>query len=292
MLRKLILFLIDIGLTLFSGIVSLFMRFGFDFEEMGKYDESVIIYTLISSIVYILNGNYRIVWEYASPRDMLFLVRGSIISYLVNVTFFYFYRGSILPRSVGFSTFLGSLILLLLSRITWQWISNLRKGKAGEKRILIIGAGDAGIMLLEEFEKRPHLGKVVAFMDDSKRKIGRRIRGVPVFGPITETMKIVEKERIDEVIIAIPSATKEEMERILKAIDLRKIRVRTLPGIYELTDGRVRIGHLRDISIEDLLGREQVKVNLEEIGSYLKGRRVLVTGAGGSIGSELCRQIA
>ncbi|HDG62134.1 MAG TPA: polysaccharide biosynthesis protein, partial [Thermotoga sp.] len=134
MLRKLILFLIDIGLTLFSGIVSLFMRFGFDFEEMGKYDESVIIYTLISSIVYILNGNYRIVWEYASPRDMLFLVRGSIISYLVNVTFFYFYRGSILPRSVGFSTFLGSLILLLLSRITWQWISNLRKGKAGEKR--------------------------------------------------------------------------------------------------------------------------------------------------------------
>lgn len=292
MFRKLILFLIDIGLTLFSGIISLFMRFGFNFEEMGKYDESVVIYTLIASVVYLLNGNYRIVWEYASPRDMLFLVRGSIISYLASVTFFYFYKGLILPRSVGFSTFLGSLILLLLSRIAWQWLNSLRRGEAGEKRILIIGAGDAGIMLLEEFEKRPHLGKVIAFMDDSKRKIGRKIRGIPVFGPITETMEIVERENIDEVIIAIPSATKEEMSRILKSIDLRRVRVRTLPGIYELTDGKVRIGHLRDISIEDLLGREQVKVNLKEIGSYLRGKRILVTGAGGSIGSELCRQIA
>lgn len=292
MLRKITLFLIDIGLTLFSGIVSLFMRFGFNFEEMGKYDESVIIYTFISSIVYVLNGNYKIVWEYASPRDMLFLVRGSIISYLTNVTFFYFYRGSILPRSVGFNTFLGSLILLLLSRITWQWLNSIRKGRTGEKKILIVGAGDAGTMLLEEFEKRPYLGKVVAFIDDSKRKIGRKIRGVPVFGPIVETMKIVEKEGIDEVIIAIPSATKEEMERILRTIDLKRVRVRTLPGIYELTDGKVRIGHLRDISIEDLLGREQVRVNIKEIGNYLRGKRVLVTGAGGSIGSELCRQIA
>ncbi|HIP92317.1 MAG TPA: polysaccharide biosynthesis protein, partial [Thermotoga sp.] len=247
MLRKITLFLIDIGLTLFSGIMSLFMRFGFNFEEMGKYDESVIIYTFISSIVYILNGNYKIVWEYASPRDMLFLVRGSIISYFANVTFFYFYRGSILPRSVGFNTFLGSLILLLLSRITWQWLNSIRKGRRGEKKILIIGAGDAGTMLLDEFEKRPYLGKVVAFVDDSKRKIGRRIRGVPVFGPIVETMKIVERKGIDEVIIAIPSATKEEMERILRAIDLKRVRVRTLPGIYELTDGKVRIGHLRDI---------------------------------------------
>ncbi len=290
--RKVLLFLIDVLLTLFSGVVALFMRFGFDFSEMSKYSPSIFIYTAISSIVYMMNGNYNTIWAYASPRDLLSLFKGSAIAYLANLAFFYMYKGVVLPRSVGLMTFLGSSVLLVMSRLFWQWYSHLSKGKGSEKRVMIIGAGDAGTMLLEEFERRPDLGKVVAFLDDSKRKIGRKIRGVPVYGPIARAMEIVERLGIDEVIIAIPSATKEQMQRIIDSLDLKKVRVRTLPGIYELTDGKARIGQLRDVSIEDLLGREQVKVDLEKIGSYIVGKRVMVTGAGGSIGSELVRQIA
>ena len=287
------MFLIDVGLTLFAGVVALFIRFGFNFAEMSKYAPSVYIYTLLSAIVYVINGNYRVVWAYASSKDMMLLFRGSIISYLSNLAFFYFYKGIILPRSVGVMVFLGSGILLMLSRIVWHWMSEHKKTSGfSEKRVIIIGAGDAGTMLLEEFERRPSLGKVVAFLDDSKRKIGRKIRGIPVYGPVTDAMEYVDKLRVDEVIIAIPSATKDEMKRILDSIDLRRISVKTLPGIYELADGKARIGSLREVSIEDLLGREEIKVDVEKIAYYLKGKTVMVTGAGGSIGSELVRQIA
>ncbi|ACM23307.1 polysaccharide biosynthesis protein [Thermotoga neapolitana] len=291
-MRKLLLFLLDAGLTLFSGVVALFARFGFNFQEMLRYDESILIYTIVSMVVYVLNGNYSVVWEYANARDFLLLIRGSVISYISALAFFYFYRDVVLPRSVGFATFLGSMILIVLSRITWQWLTLSRKGRPTEKRIMIIGAGDAGVSILEEFEKHPHLGKVVAFMDDSPRKIGRRVRGIPVFGPIDRTMEYVERLGVDEVIVAIPSATKQQMERILGSIDLKKVKVKTLPSIRELMEDRVRLSHLKDISIEDLLGREEVKIDVRGIENLLKGKRILVTGAGGSIGSELCKQIA
>ncbi len=291
MVRKVALILIDIALTALAGVAALFMRFGFDFQEMAKYSPSVWIYVLVSAVIYILNGNHKVIWAYASPSDMFSLFRGTLLSYLFTVLMLHFWKIAILPRSVGVMMFLGSSVLLMMSRIFWQWISGYSVSK-GEKRVLIIGAGDAGTMLLEDFERRPSLGRVVAFLDDSKRKIGRKIRGVPVWGPITRAMEVVEKLNVDEVIIAIPSASKDQMRRILDSLDLRKVRVRTLPGIYELTDGKARVGHLREVSVEDILGREEVKVNLEEIGSYIGGKRVLVTGAGGSIGSELVRQIA
>ena len=291
-LRKLALLLIDLGLTLLAGFISLFMRFGLNSHEVFDYLNSVLVYTLNSMIVYVLNGNYSIVWAYASPRDMFTLFRGTALAYLVNVGFFYMYKSMILPRSVGVMMFLGSTVLITMSRLFWQWYAHSNRRTPSEKRVVIIGAGDAGTMLLEEFERRPKLGNVVAFLDDSKRKIGRKIRGVPVYGPIGRAMEVVDEFGAEEVIIAIPSATKEEMQRILDSLDLRRVKVRTLPGIYEITDGKARVGQLREVSIEDLLGREQVSVDLDEIGSYIVGKRVLITGAGGSIGSELVRQIA
>ncbi|MCD6551211.1 nucleoside-diphosphate sugar epimerase/dehydratase [Thermotoga sp.] len=290
--RKLLLFFLDTGLTLFSGVVALFARFGFNFQEMFRYDESVFVYTLISMVVYVLNGNYSVVWEYANARDFLLLIRGSTVSYISTLAFFYFYRDVVLPRSVGFATFLGSMILIVLSRITWQWLTLNRKGRPTEKRIMIVGAGDAGVSILEEFEKHPHLGKVVAFMDDSPRKVGRRVRGIPVFGPIDKTMEYAEKLGVDEIIVAIPSATRQQMERILENIDLKRVRVKTLPSIRELMEERVRLSHLKEISIEDLLGREEIRIDVRGIENLLKGKRILVTGAGGSIGSELCKQIS
>ncbi len=290
-MRKFALIVIDVVLTFLAGVFALFTRFGFDFVEMKKFAPSVLVYGIVSIVVYILNGNHRAVWAYASPKDMMNIFRGTLLSYLSTLLVLHIWRGVVLPRSVGIMTFLGSTVLIIMSRIFWQWYVHYKTGR-GEKRVAIIGAGDAGVTLLEEFERRPHLGKVVAFLDDSKRKTGRKIRGVPVYGPISRVMDVVEALNIDELIIAIPSAKKEEMKRILGYIDLKKVRVKTLPGIYELTDTKVKVSHLREISIEDILGREEIRVNLEEIGSYIKNKVVLVTGAGGSIGSELTKQIS
>ncbi len=295
-MRKVILFLIDLSLTFLAGLAALFMRFGFNFSEMSEYFISVPIYTAVASLIHYLNGNYKVVWAYASPRDLMMLFRGSLIAYFTNLAVFQLFltpqSGMVLPRSVGFLTFLGSFTLIVMSRLFWQWVSHYSSRRNGDNKVVIVGAGDAGSALLEEFERRPELGKVVAFVDDSTRKIGRKIRGVPVYGPVRKTMDIVERYGASEVIIAIPSASSDQMRKIVDSIDLKRVRVRTLPGIYELTDRRARIGELREISIEDLLGREQVKVDIEEIGDYIRGKRIMVTGAGGSIGSELVRQVA
>lgn len=291
MTRRFLLLAIDISMTFLAGVIALFIRLGFNWQELSIYFPSIPIYTLIASIVYILNGTYRVVWLYASFKDMLLLIRGSLIAYLSVVLFFDFFDYVVLPRSVGAMTFLGSLLLVMASRFFWQWLNILPRSNS-TKRVMIIGAGDAGNMLLEDFERRPGLGKVVAFLDDSPRKIGRKIRGIPVFGPIDRAMDVVKLLKVDEVIVAIPSAKGEEMRRIIETLDTKVVRVRTLPGIYELTDGKARIGQLRDVSIEDLLGREQVNVDFKLLRSSVERKRILVTGAGGSIGSELCRQIS
>jgi len=288
--RRLLLFFIDVGLTLFAGITALFIRLGFDWAELARYFPSIPIYCSISALVYILNGTYNIVWLYASFKDMITLMRGSAVAYLLNVLFFYFVKAVVLPRSVGVMTFLGSTMLMIASRFFWQWLNTVPS--TSNKRVLIVGAGSAGTMLLEDFEHRPNLGRVVGFLDDSLGKIGRKIHGIPIYGPIEEAQRVIDLLKVDEVIIAIPSANAEQMRRIVSLINPKHVKVRTLPGIYELTDTQPRIGQLREVTVEDLLGREETKVDLEQIRSYVKGKRILVTGAGGSIGSELCRQLA
>lgn len=289
-MRKLILFALDVALTFFAGVIALFVRLGFDWPELAKYFPSIPIYCLIAMIVYLANGTYNIVWLYASFKDMIVLIRGSILTYLFSIMFFYLVRSIVMPRSVGMMTFLGSAMLLMSSRFFWQWLNSVQP--SGKKRVLIVGAGDAGTMLLEDFEHRPNLGKVVGFLDDSPRKIGRKIHGVPVYGPIERAKEFIQFLKADEVIIAIPSASAQQLRRIVSSIDPKIVKIRTLPGIYELTDRQAKVGYLRELTLEDLLGREETKVDLQTIRSFIKGKRILVTGAGGSIGSELCRQLA
>ncbi len=280
----------DVALTFFAGVIALFVRLGFDWPELAKYFPSIPIYCLIAMIVYLANGTYNIVWLYASFKDMIVLIRGSILTYLFSIMFFYLVRSIVMPRSVGMMTFLGSAMLLMSSRFFWQWLNSVQP--SGKKRVLIVGAGDAGTMLLEDFEHRPNLGKVVGFLDDSPRKIGRKIHGVPVYGPIERAKEFIQFLKADEVIIAIPSASAQQLRRIVSSIDPKIVKIRTLPGIYELTDRQAKVGYLRELTLEDLLGREETKVDLQTIRSFIKGKRILVTGAGGSIGSELCRQLA
>jgi FlaA1/EpsC-like NDP-sugar epimerase len=158
---------------------------------------------------------------------------------------------------------------------------------------MIIGAGDAGSMLIKELNSHKVLMfQPVVAIDDDRRKHNRNINGIPIAGDRTQIVQMVNQYKVDEIIITIPSASKAQLSEIIKICKETKCKLKTLPGVYELINDRVSIKDVRDVSIEDLLGRDEVKLNTEEIAGYLKNEVVLVTGGGGSIGSELCRQIA
>ena len=153
---------------------------------------------------------------------------------------------------------------------------------------MIVGAGEAGAMVIKELKNHPEMGlKPVAAIDDDKAKQGARILGVPVYGGREYIKEIAERKAIDEIIVAMPSVPRSEIRSILNECKKTKCRLRTLPGIYELINGKLTVKHIRDVQIEDLLGREPVRINLEEVSQYLEDKVVLVTGGGGSIGSEL-----
>jgi len=211
---------------------------------------------------------------------------------LVSVLYLTGIKGMVFLRTVLALTWLFSLALVGGSRLVWR-IYGERDGilKKGEDRILIVGAGNAGVAISRQIARNPSLGKIVGFADDDKEKIGKRIHNIKVLWRVNEISGVLEKEQIDKVIIAIPTASGKEIRRIIDKIKNKKVKIRTLPGLNELLNGEASVSRIRQVSIEDLLGRKSVKLNLEKISHYLKGKRVLVTGGGGSIGKELGRQI-
>jgi FlaA1/EpsC-like NDP-sugar epimerase len=161
------------------------------------------------------------------------------------------------------------------------------------RRVLIAGAGTSGAVILKEMQTSPYAeGYVVCFVDDDKNKVGKILNGVPIAGKREDIPGLVEKYKVDEIYIAMPSAPAKDRKEIIEICRETGCRVKILPGIYQLLNGEVSVGKLREVEIEDLLGREPVRVNMDEILDYVRGKVVLVTGGGGSIGSELCRQIA
>jgi len=190
------------------------------------------------------------------------------------------------------------ILLIGASRISYRALRRVKnneyaKGNKEEKRVMVIGAGDAGAMVIREFKNHNQLNsKPVAIIDDDVKKEGQRINGVPILGQRWDITSIAKKMKIDEVIIAMPSASRADIKEIVDECKKTKSKLKILPGMFELIDGKVSIKEIRDVQIEDLLGRDQIKLNNKEISGYLRDKRVLVTGGGGSIGSELCRQIA
>jgi FlaA1/EpsC-like NDP-sugar epimerase len=286
--RKLLLFLLDVLATIIAGVAALFIRFGFDFVEMDKYNESIYFYVIIAAVVYVLNGNYKIVWRYANQKDFLIIFRGTLFSYLLTVMFFHFYRSFVLPRSVGMITFLGSFMFILTGRLLYQFF--VQTSKNHTRKFLIVGTENMAVSLAEDIEKNK-VGEIVAFVDDDKSKIGRTIMGKKVYGPISKIGELSKVIDFDELIIAIPGITSNKVNQIVDLVDLSKVKVKIIPSFEEILSEKVKIDDIRNISLEDIIGRKPIDVNLQEIGEYLKDKVVLVTGAGGSIGSELCRQI-
>ncbi len=285
--------ILDIVLLNVSLILSLILRFGKGWGTyFYVYRESIVYLSGLFLLFAVVFKLYKRIWRYLSIGDLFLIAEVVTGGIFVTVLCLNWVEGIAFPRTVVALTWFFSLALVGGSRLVWRLYCE-RKGalNRGQERILIVGAGDAGEVISREIIRRPDLGKLVGFVDDDKEKIGKSIHGRKVFGSVKDINDVLEKEQINTVIIAIPTARGKQIKRIVDNVKNKEVKIKILPGLYELVDGKVSVSRIREVRIEDLLGREPVDLNLEEISGYLEGKRVMVTGGGGSIGGELARQI-
>jgi FlaA1/EpsC-like NDP-sugar epimerase len=304
-LRNRWFFLLDLVLIPLSAYLAFVLRL--ESLKLGRYLATACVFmitALISKILLlaILNG-YSRYWPFAGlPEVMLILqsvVLGEILATGSALLVLSLLGESPPPRSIPILDFLLSVGAVAGPRLGIRWLYRfLCCQKVGtspelEIRVLIVGAGEGGRLVLQEMQRNPQLGlHPLGFVDDDANKQRLRIQGVQVLGAVVDIPQLVKTYRVERVFIAVPSATSDEMRRIVEVCQEANVEVRTLPGVYELIQGDVQIQRFRPVKVEDLLAREPVETDTTQIQLFLRGKCVLVTGAGGSIGSELCRQIA
>jgi len=285
--------------------VSWFLAFELRFDHglPVYYDtllrRTIVLVVVIKVAVFLLFGFHRRWWRYVSVRDMWSAARGVVVASLVADVTVYFVspvHNVRLPRSIAAMDLLITLALIAGARLLARTIMERpRFGVVARgKEVIVVGAGDAGRLVVQEMQRSRLLAYTpIGFVDDDERKRNTRILGVRVLGTMAELPRFVREYQPDEVLIAIPSASGEVRRRVVEAAQVANVPVKTLPGLYELISGDVNLaGRIRPVQVEDVLGREQVEVDFTSVAAYLRGQTVLVTGAGGSIGAELCRQIA
>jgi FlaA1/EpsC-like NDP-sugar epimerase len=302
---------IDACLIILAYLLAYLLRFEgqISVEVWGNFITTLPYILLFKIFVFIFFGLYSGMWRYTSLVDLFNVLKATLISSMfIILAILFIYRFQGFQRSVfvidGCLTFMfvGGLrvaIRILRSEKEGGLRSLLqfnpspqRKGTRAKKRLLIIGAGDAGEKMLREIRDNPRLHyEVVGFLDDDPKKQSLRIHGVKVLGPIPQIHQLAYNNEMDEILVALPSASTNQMRRIIQVCETTGLKCKTTPGIGELIDGKVSFKTIRDVSFEDLLGRDPVYLDTESIGHYLTDKIILVTGAGGSIGSELCRQV-
>lgn len=268
-------------------------------QYLQSFYDFALIFTIVRLLCFYIFGLYNRLWQYASIGELVNIISAVTAGTALNVTLAYFFMEGgrfPLPRGVFVLSWMFNIILIGGSRLAWRLFRDyalmLNKPRGG-KPVLIVGAGDAGVLVAKEL-KSHYNGRIniVGFVDDDLAKQKLKILNVPVLGDRNSIPHLVEQYSIQEIIIAIPSAEGKVVREIFTICQETKAEVKILPGMYELIDGKVTVNQIREVQVEDLLGRDPVKVDLEGISKYLEDQVVLVTGAGGSIGSELCRQIA
>ena len=310
----LIVFFVDMLLLTGSLFLAYLIRFDFHITP----PDSVLLYQILPFVLIVkivcfyFFDLYRGMWRYTSIADLLNIIKASSVSTLVIICLILFSHSRFVgfSRSVFIMDWCFTLLLVsgyrLCIRLYFERINNDKtssiptrqvltmffKKVAETKRLLIIGAGNGGEKIYREINDNARLQyTVVGFLDDDLAKVGKKIHGIPVLGQVSDIKRIAKKLNADEALIAIPSASSRQMRKILTHFRESGIKFKTIPGIGELINGKVTVNAIREVDYRDLLGREVVKLDEDKIGSYLQGQCVLVTGAGGSIGSELCRQI-
>jgi FlaA1/EpsC-like NDP-sugar epimerase len=293
---------VDAGLIAAAWYLAFRLRFD---PKIPPYYETLFTRTIgiviaIQLVTFVLFGFYNRWWRYVSTRDMWGAARGVAVACLVSSLVVYFaspVERVRLPRSVAIMDFLLLLAFVAGARMLARTIMERPSARglvARGKEVIVVGAGDAAQLIVKEMQKNHALGSTpIGLIDDDPRKKNLRLHGVRVLGTTDELPQILRENRPDEVLIAIPSASGAVRQRIVNITQQVGIPVKTLPGLYELISGDLDLaGQIRPVQVEDVLGREAVEADLRTIASYLVNETVLVTGAGGSIGAELCRQIA
>lgn len=298
-IHRLVIWLANAGIFAFSGVAAFLLRFDLirlPSDQIGHLVYGVSIWVVVKTVVFRLCCLDRGWWRFVSIRDLFRIAAGNALASAGSTVVILLVAPSGFPRSIYVLDFLICFLatagIRVLTRILVE--SAALNGRNGfGKRVLIYGAGTAGLMLLRELRSNPAIEyNVCGFVDDHPRKKGVLIQGVTVLGSGAELKVVVEKHRIDEVLIAAPSASGQEMTRIMSCCFDAGIRCRTVPALAEIIEGNALTHQIRDVAVEDLLGRNPVRLEADQISSKLEGKMVLVTGAAGSIGSELCRQIA
>ncbi len=298
--RMIVLMAVDIGMVCLASFLGLFIRFDMNIGRIpAEYAQAVFtylpFYVAASILVFFLLRMYATMWSVAGIREAGHIVGACGLASLIQMAGMLMLEMKV-PRSYFVLSFMALSAEEGLVRLSYRILTTIHlpgKQLKDGRRVLIAGAGTSGAVILKEMQTSPYAeGYVVCFVDDDKNKVGKILNGVPIAGKREDIPGLVEKYKVDEIYIAMPSAPAKDRKEIIEICRETGCRVKILPGIYQLLNGEVSVGKLREVEIEDLLGREPVRVNMDEILDYVRGKVVLVTGGGGSIGSELCRQIA
>ena len=297
--RRIVLIIFDIMTVCVSSIIPLWLRF-IDEETIpdvyiGSAWDFLLINIVITLIVFYLFKLYQSLWAFAGPTEAQNIVAACFLCAVLNYGGMKLLRFPI-PRSYFFMYALVLTAITTFGRFSYRFIRSIKhkaQNKKNASKVMVIGAGEAANVIIKEIVNSNFSTMVIrCIIDDDKGKWGKFIQGIKVAGGRDKIIECAEQYDIDEIIIAIPSANRATMRELVEICKETNCKLRTLPGIYQLVNGEVNVSKLRDVDVEDLLGRDPIKVDMESIYNYVKGKVILVTGGGGSIGSELCRQIA
>jgi FlaA1/EpsC-like NDP-sugar epimerase len=271
------------------------LRFDFNIpDHQVLLMERTIIIAILMNVIFInLFKINQSPWRYAGMQDVLNIIAALTAGWICFILYLYFANLMAIPRSVLTLFWIFGILLLGTARFSFRFLLKLRgQLTTGLRRVLIIGAGNAGEMIIRQMKNDPTLGyRPVAIADDNPKKWDTKIHGVRVLGSTKNLAEIIRKKRVDEIIISTPSAHPKQMRAIVHACEATGLEFKTVPGPKEIVDGNVKVNQLRKVKIEDLLDRTPVEIDLAEIEKFLNQKNILITGAGGSIGSELSRQI-
>ena len=297
------LILFDIAAVNLSCFMGLWIRYGTVSRVIPYYASNYIYVSLLSTavcfVVFLVFRLYNSIWRFASYIELLRTVAAVFVNMIVHYILVKALYGHISAAYYVIAAFIH-MMLSLSVRFSYRILLLLRAGRQttpvvdGGKRIMLIGAGNAGQMILRDVNRVSNTGsrRICCIVDDNSNKWGRSIDGVPVVGGRQHIVSNVKKYQINQILLAVPSASNSQKRDILEICKDTGCEIRILPGVDQMVSGEVTMGDMREVAVEDLLGRDPIRVNMEEIYQYISGKTILVTGGGGSIGSELCRQVA
>lgn len=306
-LKRLILSTVDISAFIVSFALAYFVKFDQVSRVNLKWTMGIfvtlVIIVVIKYMTMVILRMYSKVWRYAGITELIDVVIACLVGSALGMAMLFMmsrqpeFRSIVIPRSIVALAFMFDVSLVGGSRFVYRMMFHVSPKEVRrhqlKKRTLIFGAGQAGVMVLKELNANTNGDMTpIGFMDDDNAKKGQKLHGLPIYGGVEDLEKVAIKEKVQAIVIAMPSATDEARKRAINAAKETGAIVRILPRVHDIIDGAVAVSKIRPVEIEDLLGRSQIKLNNDVVSGYIMGKRVMITGGGGSIGSELCRQIA